>query len=227
MWFSKNIFHVALILLIALTSQNIFSLYSNAGLQNFDNQPFLDNGPHQQGTVKIDRSKLQTVVTWCSPTLLEMRVYDGVNDSFPTLYRKIGDKNKNVKLKKLTNDSHPLQVSVTVFTPTLPFEYTTNFSDPTYATSVCSPSSIHTTLSSDGTQASKLQYGLGTPYKVDGKKMAVAIVDCNQAKSGFYETGDYKGPAYGKEGGDALLPAGAGATVTANCQSNGFTINIK
>ena len=45
----------------------------NDDLADFDADIFLANGPHQQGTVKIDRSKIQTVVTWCSPTLLQMR----------------------------------------------------------------------------------------------------------------------------------------------------------
>ena len=45
----------------------------------FDEEQFMKNGPHQQGTIKIDRSKLQTVVTICSPTLLQMAVYDDVD----------------------------------------------------------------------------------------------------------------------------------------------------
>ena len=210
-----------------LFSQAIFSSSAEKSLNDFDDSVFLANGPHQQGTLKIDRSKLQTVVTWCSPTMLEMRVYDGVNDSLPTFYRKISHKNDDIKSDKVTTPDHPLQVSVTVFPPSLPFKFAENYSDPDYVTSICYPSSIHTSLVTEGTGNLFLRYDLDQPFKVDGEKMAVATVNCIKKKSGYYETGKYMGPAYGPVGGIALLPAGEILTVTASCDADGFIMNIE
>ncbi|MBV52674.1 MAG: hypothetical protein CL816_01250 [Coxiellaceae bacterium] len=218
------------ILIISMSvfySQVAFSSSTEKSLSDFDESAFLANGPHQQGTVQIDRSKLQTVVTWCSPTMLEMRVYDEVNDSLPTFYRKISDKNSDHKSEKITSSDHPLQVSATVFPPKLPFKFANNYSDPGYVTSVCNPSSIHTSLVSGGTGSSILQYDLNRSFTVDGKKMAVATVNCMAKKSGYYETGEYTGAAYGPVGGVALLPEGERLTVTASCDTDGFTMSIK
>ena len=202
---------------ILILGSNVAMAADNSGqITSFDRRVFVANGPHQQGTVKIDRNKLQTVVTWCSPTLLQMRVYDGVSSSYPTHYQK------------LDGGDHPLQVSVTVYTPSLPFTYFgKNYGTPTYVTSICSPASIHTTLTSSRTHSVKLQNDLGQAFTISGKKLAVVTVNCNQGKAGYYESGSFNGPAYGLVGGVALLPAGVSSTVTAQCESNGFSINIK
>ena len=60
----------------ASSTSSTLSTIKTAG---FDEEQFMKNGPRQQGTIKIDRSKLQTVVTICSPTLLQMAVYDDVD----------------------------------------------------------------------------------------------------------------------------------------------------
>ena len=180
----------------------------------FEEQTFLDNGPHQQGTIAIDRSKLQTVVTWCSPTLLKMAVYDSVNESYPMHY------------KQLRGEDHPLQVSVTVFPPKLPFAYATDYSKPTHATSICSPASIDTSLSTTTRQSTELQHPLGAAFEVKSDEMSVVAVNCDTGKAGLMATGNYPGPHYGQVGGTASIPAGESAKVTGECQTNSFSIQI-
>jgi len=80
----------------------------------FDGEQFLTNGPHQQGTIKIDRSKMQTVVTICSPSLLQVAAYDDVDLASIQKYDSSATKD-------------PLQISVTVFPPTLPFAFASNY----------------------------------------------------------------------------------------------------
>ncbi len=180
----------------------------------FSINTFTQHGPFQMGTVKIDRKKLQTVITWCSPTLLKMQVSSGVSTSYPSLYQKVHD------------DNHPLQVSVTVFSPALPFAFAKGYSTPSYVTSVCSPASIATFLTPPLSKTSKLKNSLGKPFTVDGKTMSVTSVNCQEKTSGFV-SGPFKGPAYGSIGGVALIPKGVAAKVVAQCDNNGFSINIK
>lgn len=187
---------------------------------SFDKNLFLENGPYQQGSVLLDRTKLQTVVTWCSPTLLQMRVYENVNNEFPTNYTQLKGKD------------HPLQVSVTVFPPKLPFEYASNYGSPTLATSICSPANIQTTLTSadsdnsDGSISSGLTYDLGKPFKVKSNKTAVVAIDCDTRKAGFLANWQYNKPHLGKTGGIVLIPAGETTTVSTECQQNNFSIKM-
>ena len=178
---------------------------------------FIENGPYQQGSVLLNRTKLQTVVTWCSPTLLQMRVYENVNSKFPTNYTKLKGKD------------HPLQVSVTVFPPKLPFVYASNYGSPTLATSICSPANIQTTLTSagsDGSISSVLTYGLGKPFQVKGNKPAVVAIDCETRKAGLLENWQYNKSHLGKTGGIVLIPAGETTTVSTECQQNSFSIKM-
>lgn len=180
----------------------------------FDEQVFLKNGPHQQGSVRLDRAKLQTVVTWCSPTLLQMRVYDNVTESYPLHYTQ------------LKGEDHPLQVSVTVFPPKLPFDFALNYQTPVYAKSVCSPARIETTLADIASASPTLTYDLGKPFKVSSDKMSAVIADCDLRKAGYNTSDQFRGAAYGKTGGVALIPAGENSTVIAQCQDDGFSIQI-
>lgn len=227
----KHLNRLSASVLMILSVQAGFAVTHLSNLSDFDSSLFLNNGPHQQGTVKIDRSKTQTVVTWCSPTLLKMRVYDDVNDNYPTYYRQVKQPKKGMQDHPLKEEQHPLQVSITVFTPSLPFKYASNYGTPAYVTSVCSPSSIHTTLSSpknDSIQKDSeiMQFNLGQPFKVSGKKLSVISVNCKREKAEYLQTDRYNGTNYGLIGGAATLPSGTEATVVAHCQPNGLTINI-
>ena len=184
---------------------------------SFNKNLFIQNGPYQQGSVLLNRTKLQTVVTWCSPTLLQMRVYENVNSTFPTNYTQLKGKD------------HPLQVSVTIFTPKLPFEYASNYGSPTLATSICSPANIQTTLTSagsDGSISSVLTYGLGKPFQVKSNKPAVVAIDCETRKAGLLENWQYNQSHLGKTGGIVLIPAGETTTVSTECQQNSFSIKM-
>ncbi|KZR92013.1 hypothetical protein MITS9509_01934 [Synechococcus sp. MIT S9509] len=180
----------------------------------FEEKTFLNNGPYQQGTIGIDRSKLQTVVTWCSPTLLQMVVYDSVRETYPTDY------------KRLEGKDHPLQMSVTVFPQELPFSYATEYSKPTDVTSICSPASIQTTLSTETGNASTLNFNLGQSFEVRSDKVVAVTVDCNAGKAGYSEHDQYREPNYGKKGGVALIPAGEASDVKGECKDNAFSIQI-
>lgn len=180
----------------------------------FEEKTFLSNGPYQQGTIGIDRSKLQTVVTWCSPTLLQMAVYDNVEETYP------------MKYERLEGKDHPLQVSVTVFPQDLPFSYAAEYSKPTDVTSICSPASIETTLSTETANSTTLNKSLGEPFEVKSDKMVAVTVDCNVGKAGYSEISQYRGPDYGKNGGVALIPAGEASEVTAECKDTILSIQI-
>ena len=185
------------------------------GSNRFEEKTFLSNGPYQQGTIGIDRSKLQTVVTWCSPTLLQMAVYESVEETFPTDYRRLEGKD------------HPLQVSVTVFPQDLPFSYAAEYSKPTDVTSICSPASIQTTLSTEAGNSSNLDKSLGESFEIRSNKLVAVTMDCNAGKAGYSEVDHYRGPDYGKKGGVALIPAGEASEVTGECKNNNFSIQIK
>ena len=185
-----------------------------AASDRFEETTFLNNGPYQQGTIAINRSKLQTVVTWCSPTLLQMAVYDDVKETYPMNY------------KKLKGNDHPLQVSVTVFPPDLPFSYAAEYSKPTAVTSVCSPASIQTTLSTESSQTDNLNQKLNTPFEVNSDQLVAVTVDCNARKAGYSEISQYRGPRYGNQGGVVLIPAGETSEVTGECQNNLMSIQI-
>ena len=185
-----------------------------AASDRFEETTFLNNGPYQQGTIAINRSKLQTVVTWCSPTLLQMAVYDDVKETYPMNY------------KKLKGNDHPLQVSVTVFPPDLPFSYAAEYSKPTAVTSVCSPASIQTTLSTEFSQTDNLNQKLNTPFEVKSDQLVAVTVDCNARKAGYSEISQYRGPRYGNQGGVVLIPAGETSEVTGECQNNLMSIQI-
>ena len=185
-----------------------------AASDRFEEQTFQKNGPYQQGTIGIDRSKLQTVVTWCSPTLLQMAVYDEVEETYPMNYERLEGKD------------HPLQVSVTVFPQDLPFSYAAEYSKPTAVTSVCSPASIQTTLSTETGNSGDLKQKLGTPFEVNSDKMVAVTVDCNAGKAGYSEISQYRGPNYGRHGGIALIPAGETSEVTGECKDNLMSIQI-
>ena len=202
---------VKMILLTVLLGPLLMGFTSES---SFDETLFLKNGPYQQGSVLIDRSKLQTVVTWCSPTLLQMRVYEEVSNEFSTNY------------KKLKGKDHPLQVSVAVFPPELPFDYASNYSTPTLAMSVCSPANILTTLASVDSTSTDLAYDLATSFEVKSEKTAVVAVNCDIRKAGFLSNQQYKKSSYGKTGGLALIPAGETATITSECQIDGFSIKM-
>ena len=180
----------------------------------FEEKTFLSNGPYQQGTIGIDRSKLQTVVTWCSPTLLQMAVYDSVDENYP------------MKYERLEGKDHPLQVSVTVFPQDLPFSYAAEYSKPTDVTSICSPASIETTLSTELANSTTLNKSLGQSFDVKSDKMVAVTVDCNVGKAGYSEINQYRGPDYGKNGGVVLIPAGEASEVTAECKDTIFSIQI-
>ncbi|WP_114992177.1 hypothetical protein [Synechococcus sp. UW179A] len=180
----------------------------------FEEKTFLSNGPYQQGTISIDRSKLQTVVTWCSPTLLQMAVYDNVQESYPTEYTQLKGKD------------HPLQMSVTVFPQDLPFSYAAEYSKPKDVTSICSPASIQTTLSTETGNSPTLNKNLGQSFEVRSDKMVAVKVDCNACKAGYSELDHFNGPDYGKEGGVALIPAGEASDVIGECKDNIFSIQI-
>ena len=164
--------------------------------------------------MKIDRSQLQTVVTWCSPALLKMQVFNGVKKTYSSLY------------KKLKGDNHPLQMAVTVFPPALPFSFAKRYVKPEYVTSVCSPAQVHTFLSSYVKHSAKLKYQLGKAFVVNGKKIAITMVNCDRQKSG-YRYGHFSGAAYGSVGGVALIPKGVKANVIAHCHNAGFDIQIQ
>ena len=187
---------------------------------SFNKNLFIENGPYQQGSVLLNRTKLQTVVTWCSPTLLQMRVYDNVNSEFPSNYTQ------------LKGNDHPLQVSVTVFPPKLPFEYASSYGSPTIATSICSPANIQTTLTpvdpdnSDGLISSDLTYDLGKPFQVKSNKPAVVALDCDTRKAGLLENWQHNKPHLGKTGGIVLIPAGETTTVSTECRQNNFSIKM-
>ena len=181
---------------------------------SFDESVFLNHGPYQEGTVKIDRSQLQTVVTWCSPTLLKMKVFNDVKKNYPSLYQKIKGHN------------HPLQMAVTVFPPALPFAFAKQYSKLRYVTSVCSPAQIQTFLSSHVKRSTKLKYQLGQSFDVSGKRMAVTMVNCDHQRSG-YRYNHFSGAAYGSVGGVALIPKGVKAKVVAHCHKAGFDIQIQ
>tara|TARA_B100001063_G_scaffold229093_1_gene241016 strand:- start:38 stop:661 length:624 start_codon:yes stop_codon:yes gene_type:complete len=180
----------------------------------FEEKTFLSNGPFQQGTIGIDRSKLQTVVTWCSPTLLQMAVYDDVEETYPMQY------------ERLEGQDHPLQVSVTVFPQDLPFSYASDYSTPTDVTSVCSPASIQTTLSTETGTSVDLNENLGQVFEVRSDKLAAVTVDCDAGKAGYSEISQYRGPDYGQKGGVVLIPAGEASDVTAECKDKSFSIKI-
>ena len=180
----------------------------------FEEKTFLSNGPYQQGTIGIDRSKLQTVVTWCSPTLLQMAVYDDVEETYPMQYERMEGKD------------HPLQVSVTVFPQELPFSYAEEYSTPTDVTSVCSPASIQTTLSTETGQSVDLNKKLGEAFEVRSDKPVAVRVDCNAGKAGYSEISQYRGPDYGKNGGVVLIPADESSEVKTECKADIFSIQI-
>ena len=178
----------------------------------FEEKTFLSNGPYQQGTIGIDRSKLQTVVTWCSPTLLQMAVYDDIEETYPMQY------------ERLEGADHPLQFSLTVFPQELPFSYATNYSTPTDVTSVCSPASIQTTLSTETGKSVELNKNLGEVIEVRSDQPVAVTVDCNTGKAGYSEISQYRGPHYGQKGGVVLIPADEVSDVTAECKENKFSI---
>ena len=180
----------------------------------FEEKTFLSNGPYQQGTIGIDRSKLQTVVTWCSPTLLQMAVYDDVEETYPMQYERLEGKD------------HPLQVSVTVFPQELPFSYAEAYSTPTDVTSVCSPASIQTTLSTETGNSANLDKSLGQAFEVRSDKPVAVRVDCNAGKAGYSEINQSRGPYYGKNGGVVLIPAGESSKVKTECKTDIFSIQI-
>ncbi|KZR91120.1 hypothetical protein MITS9508_00358 [Synechococcus sp. MIT S9508] len=180
----------------------------------FEEKTFLSNGPYQQGTIGIDRSKLQTVVTWCSPTLLQMAVYDDVGDTYPMQYERLEGKD------------HPLQVSVTVFPQDLPFSYAADYSTPTDVTSVCSPASIQTTLSTETGRSADLDKKLGETFDVRSDQLVAVTVDCDAGKAGYAEITQYRGADYGQRGGIALIPAGEASDVTAQCKHKNLSIEI-
>ena len=180
----------------------------------FEEKTFLSNGPFQQGTIGIDRSKLQTVVTWCSPTLLQMAVYDDVEETYPMQY------------ERLEGQDHPLQVSVTVFPQDLPFSYAADYSTPTDVTSVCSPASIQTTLSTETGRSVELNKNLGEAFEVRSNKLVAVTVDCNAGKAGYSEISQYRGSDYGQKGGVVLIPAGEASNVAAECKDKSFSIKI-
>ncbi len=182
----------------------------------FEEQTFLSNGPYQQGTIGIDRSKLQTVVTWCSPTLLKMAVYDEdeVEETYPMQY------------EQLEGTGHPLQVSVMVFPQDLSFSYAADYSKPTDVTSVCSPASIQTTLSTETSRSVDLNKNLGETFELRSDQLVAVTVDCNVGKAGYSEISQYRGADYGQRGGIALIPAGEASDVTAQCKDKNFSIEI-
>merc|ERR1712166_1333844 len=186
-------------------------------IAGFDEEQFMKNGPHQQGTIKIDRSKLQTVVTICSPTLLQMAVYDDVDLASVQKYDQ-------------SSDGSPLQISVTVFPPTLPFPYASNYGEPSYATSDCSPASVATTLSTTPPASTDLKYaldqGASQNFTVTGLRMRAVMVDCTSQTAGPLDSTKYE---YGQKGGVALIPAGAlPVLVVGECDVTGneFAIRI-
>ena len=199
---------VAIVLLISTL------LVGCTASDRFEEKTFLSNGPYQQGTIGIDRSKLQTVVTWCSPTLLQMAVYDDVGDTYPMQYERLEGKD------------HPLQVSVTVFPQDLPFSYAADYSTPTDVTSVCSPASIQTTLSTEAGQSVELTKNLGEAFEVRSDKPIAVTVDCNAGKAGYSEISQYRGSDYGQKGGVVLIPGGEASDVTAQCKDKNFSIEI-
>ena len=182
---------------------------------SFDNNLFLKNGPYQQGSVILDRTKLQAVVTWCSPTLLQMRVYENVKKEIPTNY------------SLLKGENHPLQVSLTVFPPELPFKYSENYGSPTLATSTCSPAKIQTTLSTVSSISSDLSYESDKSFEVKSNKPEAVAIDCSTGKSGMLANWQYSKSLIGKTGGFALIPAGETTIVSAECQLNGFFIKMR
>ena len=180
----------------------------------FEEKTFTSNGPYQQGTIGIDRSKLQTVVTWCSPTLLQMAVYDDVAETYPMQY------------KPLEGKDHPLQVSVTVFPQELPFNYAADYSKPTHVTSVCSPASVQTSLSTETAGSADLNNELGSAFEVNSEKLVAATVDCTARKAGYSEIDHFRGPEYGNSGGVVLIPAGEASEVTGECRDDMFSVQI-
>merc|ERR1712166_1735914 len=183
----------------------------------FDEEQFMKNGPHQQGTIKIDRSKLQTVVTICSPTLLQMAVYDDVDLASVQKYDQ-------------SSDGSPLQISVTVFPPTLPFPFASNYGEPSYVTVDCSPASVATTLSTTPPSSTDLEYaldqGASQDFTVTGTGMRAVMVDCTSQTAGLIASTEYE---YGQKGGVALIPAGAlPVSVVGECgvTGNEFAIRI-
>ena len=182
---------------------------------SFNSNLFLKNGPFQQGSVVLDRTKLQAVVTWCSPTLLQMRVYENVTNEIPANYSLVKGEN------------HPLQVSLTVFPPKLPFKYSENYGSPTLATSTCSPASIQTTLSAVSSISYDLSYESGKSFEVKSNKPKAVAVDCATRKSGMLENWQHRKSRIGNTGGFALIPAGETKTVSAECQPNGFFIKMQ
>jgi hypothetical protein len=202
------------IVAVVLSISTLVAGCTSTTTDRFEEKTFLNNGPYQQGTIAIDRSKLQTVVTWCSPTLLQMAVYDDVKETYPMHY------------EQLRGEDHPLQVSVTVFPQDLPFSYAAKYSRPTEVTSVCSPSSIQTTLSTESAKTEDLNQKLGTPFEVSSDKPVAVTVDCNAGKAGYSEISQYQGSNYGRQGGVVLIPAGETSEVTGECKDNLFSILI-
>merc|ERR1712166_1114328 len=159
-------------------------------IAGFDEEQFMKNGPHQQGTIKIDRSKLQTVVTICSPTLLQMAVYDDVDLASVQKYDQ-------------SSDGSPLQISVTVFPPTLP-----------------------TTPPASTDLKYALDQGASQNFTVTGLRMRAVMVDCTSQTAGPIDSTKYE---YGQKGGVALIPAGAlPVSVVGECgvTGNEFAIRI-
>jgi len=183
----------------------------------FDGEQFLTNGPHQQGTIKIDRSKMQTVVTICSPSLLQVAAYDDVDLA-------------SIQKYDSSAMQDPLQISVTVFPPTLPFAFASNYGGPSYVTVVCSPATVATTLSATPPSSTNLIYalekGASESYPVTGSEMVAVMVDCTSQTAGPIDSTKYN---YGPKGGVALLPAAAlPVSVVGACgvTGNSFAIRI-
>ena len=198
-------------------------VFNAQALTNFDETAFSTNGPLQQGTVRINRGEAQTVITWCTPSLLRMEVLSG-NQNIPIDYVKTfyGSLPKQA-------GAHPEQVSVTVFPRSLPFSYTKNYSKPAYVTSACRPSSIHTTLQQSPAASTALMRprNLTKPFTVIPTRPTVIQLDCASKTIG-YHFGSYHGPSFGTVGGVAMIPKGKRPVkIKGTCDAKGgFSITL-
>lgn len=193
-------------------------------LTNFDESDFMTNGPFQYGTVKLDRTKTQSVVSWCTPNLLKMEVLSGVNniplDHVKTNYGPLPKK----------DGAHPEQVTVTIYPQTLPFAFANNYNEPQFVTSTCNPSSIQTTLQSapNGLATLKHSQDISKPLMITPEQTTIVQLDCSKKIIG-YHYGAFKGPVFGDVGGIAMLPKGnKPIKIQGECDSNGgFSIKIE